>query len=151
MSEPAGEAAIREFGRTVADIHARNERFARMRAEAEQVTVRETSPNGGVTVTVNSSGIVTDLVIDPATAPPVDRIAGEIMSTMRRAQGRLADRVGDVMRSTMGDDTDTMNRVTEIYRTSFPEPSDDDAAAGRAGASAAEDDWDDEGFGSILR
>jgi DNA-binding protein YbaB len=143
----AGEVVVEEFGRFVADVEARRERFARMRAEADEVTVRETSAGGGVTVTVNSTGNMTGLDIDPGTAPPVDRIADEILATMRRAQGRLAARVGDVVRYNLADDTDTVNRVTEAYRSRFPEPV-DDSAEPRTAAPAG--DSDDEGYDSPL-
>lgn len=106
-----------------ADYEARLEEVQR---KAEQVTaglkaaaVTERSDDGQVTVTVNSSGNVTDLRIAPGGRQGPD-LAQSIMATMRRAQSRLADAVQHTVPATVG--TDLMAELTGQYRRAYPAP-----------------------------
>jgi DNA-binding protein YbaB len=115
------------FSRQVAESGDQLARIQQLRTATEQVSVTETSADGMVTVVVDGSGVLTDLKITDTTAPGA-RIAAEVLSTMRRAQARLAGRVREVIESTIGDDPATMDRVTATYRDRFPEPPADEPA-----------------------
>ena len=105
-------------------------RLDELRARAETVSVTETSKDGGISVTVNSGGVLTDLVItDDAAQAPGARIAEQVLATMRRAQSRIADRMDEVLRETAADDPDLRERVLGVYHQRFPEPEPDKAAA----------------------
>lgn len=117
------------FGEVLAETRGAMARLARVRTEAEHVSVTETSPDGHVSVTVNSGGVPTDLrITDEALSQTGAQVAAAVMATMRRAQGRLAGRMGEVMQATIGDDKATMDRVLDVYRDRFPEPEPDEPA-----------------------
>jgi DNA-binding protein YbaB len=94
--------------------------------KAEQLTaglnaaaVTERSDDGQVTVTVNAAGNVTDLRIGPGGRQGPD-LAQSIMSTMRRAQSRLADAVRHTVPPTVG--PELMTELTDQYRRTYPVP-----------------------------
>jgi len=74
----------------------------------------------------------------------------DVLATMRRAQSRLAGRVTEVMRTTIGDDKDMMDRVLAVYHDRFPDPEPDQRPAGDTKPRAGGDAWDEDA-GSILR
>jgi DNA-binding protein YbaB len=95
--------------------------------KAEQITaslkataVTERSDDGQVTVTVNAAGNVTDLRIGPSSRQGPD-LAQSIMTTMRRAQSRLADAVQRTVPPTVG--TTMLTELTDQYRRTYPAPS----------------------------
>lgn len=90
------------------------------------VTVTETAAGGAIMVTVASSGIPTDLRLgaDVGRMKP-DEIASQIMACLRRAQARLADRVGAAVTETVGDGVGAAAIAGE-YRHRFPVPPDMD-------------------------
>jgi hypothetical protein len=76
--------------------------------------VSETAVNrdGGVEVTVGSSGDLTDLRLEDGVRQwPAERIAAEIMATMRDAQAARRDRIAVIVASTVGMDTPTGHAV----------------------------------------
>jgi DNA-binding protein YbaB len=94
--------------------------------KAEQITaslkataVTERSDDGQVTVTVNAAGNVTDLRIGPSSRQGPD-LAQSIMTTMRRAQSRLADAVQRTVPPTVG--TTLTTELTDQYRRTYPAP-----------------------------
>jgi hypothetical protein len=109
--------------RLVADTRAKAQRYQQMRAGVEQVSATEASPDGVVTITVNAAGMVTELCLtDRIRELTGSALASTIMSTIRRAQARLADQVADVMAATVGDDQTTMDVVLANYHARFPDP-----------------------------
>lgn len=127
MTGPGSEAGVAEaqeqFNRHVAETRSRFDRIAELQTKAGAVSVSATSPDGSVTVTVNAAGVLTDLHInDRLSGQPGARIADQVLSTMRRAQARIADKMRDVMRDTVGDDKEVVNQVLANYHDRFPEP-----------------------------
>lgn len=115
------------FAEVLAETRGAMERFARMRTRAEQVSVTETSPDGHVTVTVNSGGVPTDLrITDEALGQTGAQVAAAVMATMRRAQARLGSRMSEVMQATTSADKEAVDRVLTVYRDRFPEPQPDE-------------------------
>lgn len=100
------------------------QRFDAARGAIDDVSVTETAAGGAIVLTVASSGIPTDLRlgVDVDRMKP-DQIATQIMTCLRRAQARLADRVGAVVADTIGDAAGGQ-AIAEEYRNRFPSPID---------------------------
>jgi hypothetical protein len=87
------------------------------------VSATEQSADGTVQVTVDSGGIVTDLVLsDRATQLRPQQLAAQILDVMHRAQSRLTGQVEYVMQHTVGDDEATVQAVVASYEQRFPQP-----------------------------
>ncbi|MBB5803115.1 hypothetical protein F4560_002883 [Saccharothrix ecbatanensis] len=101
------------------------QRFDAARRAIDDVSVTETAASGAIVLTVASSGIPTDLRLggDVDRMKP-DQIAGQIMVCLRRAQARLADRVGAVVADTIGDAAGGQ-AIAEEYHNRFPPLSDE--------------------------
>ncbi|MFD0206044.1 MULTISPECIES: YbaB/EbfC family nucleoid-associated protein [Saccharothrix] len=100
------------------------QRFDAARRAIDEVSVTETAAGGAIVLTVASSGIPTDLRLggDVDRMKP-DQIAAQIMACLRRAQARLADRVGAVVTDTIGD-TAGGQAIAQEYQHRFPSLSD---------------------------
>ncbi|MFE2752238.1 hypothetical protein ACFXGA_09550 [Actinosynnema sp. NPDC059335] len=103
------------------------ERFDAARRAIDEVSVTETAAGGAIVLTVASSGIPTDLRLgDGVDRMKPDQVAAQIMACLRRAQTRLADRVGSVVVDTIGDAAGGQ-AIAEEYRHRFPPlPGEDD-------------------------
>ncbi|MGW7531617.1 YbaB/EbfC family nucleoid-associated protein [Amycolatopsis sp. NPDC054798] len=126
MSDPlsgeAGDAAAR-IDQMVAQAKQKAQRYQAMQAAVGQVSVTETGKDGLVTVTVDSAGNVTDLrITDQVRELSGAQVSAAVLTTLRRAQSRLPDRLGEVMAETIGDDRQTMDTIVGNYRAKFPEP-----------------------------
>jgi hypothetical protein len=96
------------------------QRFDAARRAIDDVSVTETAAGGAIVLTVASSGIPTDLRLggDVDRMKP-DQIAAQIMACLRRAQARLADRVGAVVTDAIGDAAGGQ-AIAEEYQNRFP-------------------------------
>lgn len=96
------------------------QRFDAARRAIDEVSVTETAAGGAIVLTVASSGIPTDLRLggDVDRMKP-EQIAAQIMACLRRAQARLADRVGAVVADTIGDAAGGQ-AIAEEYQNRFP-------------------------------
>src|SRR3954453_15770636 len=104
----------------VADAKAKAERYQEMRAQAQQVSATESSKDGLVTVTVDSSGNVSDLRIpDRSRELSGAEVAAAVLGTMRRAQAKLPEQLAAVMAETIGEDTRTVDTIVGNYRAKF--------------------------------
>jgi DNA-binding protein YbaB len=127
VSEPNfgidGARTEEELDRWAAGVAAKAERYQDMQRQVTAITATDSSRNGIVTVTVDSSGAVTDLrITDQVRNLPGSEVAALVLSTMRRAQSRITAQVAEVMRATVGDDPQTVNAVVSTYQERFPEP-----------------------------
>lgn len=106
-------------------------RYRAAQSSVAGVAVTESSRDGSVRITVNSTGVPTDLVLAPtATELAAPLLAALIMTTMRQAQAKLPGLVAEAMRTGLGDgDQDTVTSVLDSYRQRFPEPPAEPAAA----------------------
>jgi DNA-binding protein YbaB len=117
------EETERRVEQWAAQFAAKADRYQLMQAEIARVSATESSADGAVQVTVDSGGVITDLVLsDRASQVRPQQLSAQIMDTMRRAQSRLTDRVQQVMQSTVGDDEATVQAVVANYEQRFPEP-----------------------------
>ncbi|MBM7491914.1 DNA-binding protein YbaB [Micromonospora luteifusca] len=103
-----------------AQAQALSERVADMSATAD-------GADGAVRVTVAASGVLTDLRLDDRVLRwrPAE-IAAEVLTVMRRAQGRLAAQVAEAAAETVGSDSETARAVVSSYERRFPEQPEDD-------------------------
>ena len=102
------------------------QRTLQLSAELEAAEVSERSPNGEVTVRVNSAGGLADLRFHPqADQVSRDALALLVLTTSRRAQAKLARRVGEITASMYGAGSGTAAFVTETYASKYPQPDDD--------------------------
>ncbi len=109
----------------------RAERFESMRVQVEQISVTESSADGAVRVTVDSTGSPTDLMLSDkirGMAPP--EVAAQVMVCLRRAQGRLAGRVREAMAATVGDEEQVVEHVVAGYEARFPDQHQETPAPG---------------------
>lgn len=103
-----------------------SERTAQARQLSERMSalsVSASTSDGAISVTVSSSGVPTDLRLSESVmAWPVQRIAAEILAVMRKAQSRLAAKVGEVAAQTGGADSPTVQALVDGLRQRFPKP-----------------------------
>jgi DNA-binding protein YbaB len=101
-----------------------SERAAATQSLADQVarlTVSASGPDRTITVTVDGSGGMTDLrLASEAGGRDMERLAEEIMRTMRRAQAALAERVAAIAEQTVGSDSETARTVVSSFERRFP-------------------------------
>src|SRR5215211_7244477 len=117
------EETERRVEQWAAEFAAKADRYQQMQQQISQVSAAESSADGAVRVTVDSAGIVTDLVLsDRAGSLRPQQLAAQILEVMRRAQSRLTDRVQQVMQDTVGDDEATVRAVVASYEQRFPVP-----------------------------
>lgn len=118
-----GDETAAALNRWVADAEAMAGRYQQLAANVERVAVSETTPDGLITVTVNSAGVLTDLrIVDRATGVPGPKIASGVLWAMRRAQSRIAGQVAELMKGTIGEDAGMVDAVMTRYQNSFPAP-----------------------------
>jgi DNA-binding protein YbaB len=98
-------------------------RYQQLSTDVSRVLVTESTPDGLITVTVNSGGLVTDLRIsERVTGMPGPQVAAGVLLAMRRAQSRIAGRVGELMQATIGQDKAMVDAVLTNYQNLFPAP-----------------------------
>ncbi|MEU0878218.1 YbaB/EbfC family nucleoid-associated protein [Lentzea sp. NPDC005914] len=153
MSSPTPNGSLSSsagIDRWVAQARAKAERYQEMRAQAGHVSVTEASKDGMVTVSIDSSGNVTDLrITDRVRELSGAEVAAEVLLTMRRAQAKLPEKLAEVMAATIGDDPGTAETIVGNYRAKFPEPPSDEPAPPARPPSPPRDD-DDFGGESVL-
>jgi DNA-binding protein YbaB len=143
-----------ELERWAAGVAAKAERYQDMQRQVTAVTATETSRDGVVTVTVDSAGAVTDLrITDQVRNLPGAEVAQLVLATMRRAQARITPQVAEIMRETVGEDTQTVDAVVSNFSNRFPEPEPEQpghrVVRDRRIGQNEDDDWGDDG--PILR
>lgn len=109
-----------------ARVEEQTQRALRLSAELEAAEVSQRSEGGEVTVRVNSAGGLAGLEFHPA-ADRVsrDELARLVLDTSRRAQARLADRVGELVAGLYGPGSGTAAMVTGAYAEKYPAVDDD--------------------------
>ena len=126
-----GAEAAARVDQWVAQAKAKAERYQAMQVQTQQVSVTESSKDGMVTVTVDSAGNVADLrITDRSRELSGTQVAAAVLDTMRRAQAKLPEKLGEVMAATIGDDKQTVDTIVGNYRAKFPEPPPEEPPAG---------------------
>jgi len=111
-------------------------RFTKMREDAERVkqeladsTATVTSPNGAVTVTVGSGGVMRSLRFGPrAEDVPLAQLSSSIMAAYGKACREAAERGVAIMSQLVGEDSPSL----QLMRNAIPpDPETDDGAPPR--------------------
>jgi DNA-binding protein YbaB len=144
MSDPvfgAGREMAARVDQWTAAAREKAERYQAMQARVGQVSVTESSPDGVVTVTVDSAGNVTDLrITDEVRDKSGAQVSSAVLTTLRRAQARLPEKLAEVMAETIGDDQQTVDTIVSNYRAKFPEPEPEEEPPGERRIGNVEDD-----------
>ncbi|MCA1229316.1 YbaB/EbfC family nucleoid-associated protein [Saccharopolyspora sp. 6M] len=152
MSGPAGFAALgsdpddpeRRIEDWVTGVEEKARRYEAVREETEQIRLTATGPDGRVKVTVRADGGLTGTEFsEKIRSMPLDELSAQILGTIRKAQGDIASRVGEVMSEQLGDeDRQTRSLMLDNLRDRVPEEPDEPEAEapGSATWAAPEDD-----------
>jgi DNA-binding protein YbaB len=96
------------------------ERAQELAARLTGMRATARSRDGRVRVTVDNSGVPTDILLDESVEGwQASRIAAEIMATMRHAQGRLTEQVEQAAADTVGAGSETATTVLTPYHQRF--------------------------------
>jgi DNA-binding protein YbaB len=122
MRDP--EETIRRMDDWAAGFAAKAERYQAAQEETERLRLTASSGDGAVSVTVGADGTVTDLTFsNKIKSFPLDELSRTILTTMRRAQAGIAERVAGVMTEQLGDeDRETRTLLLDNLRGRFPDP-----------------------------
>ncbi|GAA4957279.1 YbaB/EbfC family nucleoid-associated protein [Actinoplanes utahensis] len=97
----------------------------------QQVNGSAESPDGDVVVTVDHAGGLSSLTLaDEAMRLYPEELAELIMATNRRAQSRLSEEMGELVKGMFGSDSATTSFIAGTYAEQFP-ASEDDEREGR--------------------
>jgi DNA-binding protein YbaB len=126
MRDP--DETIRRMDDWAAGFAAKAERYQAAQAETEQLRLTATSGDGAVSVTVGADGTVADLTFsNKVKSFPLEELSRQILTTMRRAQSGIAERVAGVMAEKLGDeDRETRTALLDSLRGRFPDPDEPD-------------------------
>ncbi|MEV6447931.1 YbaB/EbfC family nucleoid-associated protein [Amycolatopsis sp. NPDC051716] len=126
MRDP--DETIRRMDDWAAGFAAKAERYQAAQEETERLRLTATSSDGAVSVTVGADGTVTDLTFsNKVKSFPLEELSRQILTTMRRAQSGIADRVAGVMAERLGDeDPETRGALLDSLRGRFPDPDEPD-------------------------
>ncbi|MEU4252589.1 YbaB/EbfC family nucleoid-associated protein [Amycolatopsis sp. NPDC026612] len=129
MRDP--DETIRRMDDWAAGFAAKAERYQAAQEKTERLRLTATSSDGAVKVTVGADGTVTDLTFsNKVKSFPLDELSRQILTTMRRAQSGIADRVAGVMAEQLGDeDRETRGALLDSLRGRFPGPDEPDEQA----------------------
>jgi hypothetical protein len=93
----------------------------------QEVTASVESAGGEAVVTVDHAGGMTGLTLAPrAMRMSADELAEIILSTSRRAQAKMAERMTELVTGMYGADSPTTAFVSGTYAEQFPDPGEDD-------------------------
>ncbi|WP_439657593.1 YbaB/EbfC family nucleoid-associated protein [Lentzea sp. HUAS TT2] len=119
----------REFARWAAAVAAASEKYQQVSTRVTEAVVHEASRDGLVKVTVDATGVLRDLEIsDQARGVSGATLTASIMTTLHRAQSRIADAVSEIVAEVGVDAPGDAEALVSSYRRRFPEPSPDTPA-----------------------
>ncbi|WP_410570877.1 YbaB/EbfC family nucleoid-associated protein [Amycolatopsis sp. cmx-4-61] len=126
MRDP--DETIRRMDDWAAGFAAKAQRYQAAQEQTERLRLTATSADGAVSVTVGADGTVTDLTFsNKVKSFPLEELSRQILTTMRRAQSGIADRVAGVMAEQLGDeDRETRGALLDNLRGRFPNPDEPD-------------------------
>ena len=114
MPLPTSEVAVNRNDPASGGMPEIARRAAEAKARLERISATATSPDGAVTVTVNTSGALQELTFGPrADELPRARLAASVVATAKRAQVQAAQQLTSVMAPVIGPDSDAMKFLQE--------------------------------------
>ncbi|GHF79265.1 DNA-binding protein YbaB [Amycolatopsis bartoniae] len=126
MRDP--DQAIERIDEWAASFARKAERYRAAQERTEEIRLTSANTDGSVRVTVRADGSVTDLDLSGrARTMPLEELSAQILTTMRRAQAGIAERVAEVMTEEVGEeDPQTRALLVDNLRSRFPDPDEDD-------------------------
>jgi hypothetical protein len=119
------DAAERWLDSWVAQVNATAASSVELSRRVAGLTGSAQRRDGSIRITVGSSGQVDRLELDERVHElSGPRLAEEIMIVIRQAQAALSARVGDEVRATVGEDTETGRAVIQSFDSRFAPPPD---------------------------
>ncbi|HEV7899835.1 MAG TPA: YbaB/EbfC family nucleoid-associated protein [Planosporangium sp.] len=104
-------------------VEEQTQQAQRLSAQMQQSTATVESPDGEVTVTVDSTGGLSDLRFrSPAERLPLERLATLVLDTSRRAQAEMARKMSELVSEMYGSGSATAEFVSNAYAERFPSP-----------------------------
>jgi DNA-binding protein YbaB len=104
-------------------VSSRAEQSWRLSEKVAGLSVTADGDQGAVEVTVDGSGVVTDLKLaERVRQMPASRLAELILVVTKRAQGMLADRVAELTADTVGTESPSGRALVAGYAKRFPAP-----------------------------
>jgi DNA-binding protein YbaB len=131
----------RKLSAIAASAERRAQAFSAVRRQIDSSTISETSPDGGVRVSVQASGALRDLQLNERVSglPPA-QLAALVMATVRRAQGRIVERVQQIAQDNDVADDPASVTMVERFAEQFPASEQDSSEAGQLSLGTLEDD-----------
>ena len=127
MSAPDPMKFAEDLTRWAQGLEQKAQRYGDLQEQLDRTSVTAESPDGAVRVTVDSTGVPTELAITERGRGADPRaLSAALMSTMHRAQAQLRERVSELTSATVGDDGPG-NDIVAQYRERFPDPVDEPA------------------------
>jgi YbaB/EbfC DNA-binding family len=126
-----GEAVSQDPEDFLADWERRAEQRAMLTTELsrrmQENSASAESRAGEAVVTVDHSGGLTDLTLsERAMQLSARELADVILKTSRRAQAKMAQQIGDMVKGLYGSDSEAAAFITGAYAEQFPEPAEDE-------------------------
>ncbi len=119
--EDPGQAAD-QLTNWAEDLQRKAQRYQGLHGRMAGLTVTETSDDNRVTVTVDNTGVPTDIRLAEQTrGMDPSAVAAELMSCLRKAQATLRREVTSMVQDTVGDD-DAGAAIINQYAERFPNP-----------------------------
>jgi DNA-binding protein YbaB len=108
------------------------ERAAAMSEQLERLRVTARDGNGLAEVTINSSGVLVGLdLTDRIRHVEPGMVARAVMTALREARAKAADRAHDIAVETMGPDSLSARTIADRMREALQRPDDEDEPAER--------------------
>ncbi|KFU82684.1 YbaB/EbfC DNA-binding family protein [Amycolatopsis lurida] len=97
-------------------------RYQAMAARMQGQTVTERSKDNTIEVTIDSKGLLTNLVIsEAASGKRMAEVSSQVMRLVQLAQSRIPELLQAAMAETVGTTDETANRVIAEAQSTFPE------------------------------
>ncbi|MEV6905653.1 YbaB/EbfC family nucleoid-associated protein [Amycolatopsis sp. NPDC051071] len=97
-------------------------RYQAMAARMQGQTVTERSKDNNIEVTVDSKGLLTNLVIaEAASGKRMAEVSAQVMRLVQLAQSRIPELLQQAMAETVGTTDETAGRVIAEAQSTFPE------------------------------
>ncbi|MEU7784794.1 YbaB/EbfC family nucleoid-associated protein [Amycolatopsis sp. NPDC049159] len=114
MPFPTSEVAVNHIAPDSGGMPEIARRAAEAKARLERVSATASSPDGAVTVTVNTSGALQELTFGSrADELPRARLAQAVLAAAKRAQVDAAQQLTAIMAPVIGTDSDAMHFLQE--------------------------------------
>lgn len=122
MNAPDPMKLAEDLTRWAQGLEQQAQRYGELQEQLDRTNATAESPDGAVRVTVDSTGVPTELTITERGRGADPRaLSDALLATMRRAQVALREQVSELTSATVGDDGPG-NDIVAQYAERFPDP-----------------------------